>query len=99
MRLGVDVFHGTDFSVPYLRQKPAVMTVHDLSPWLDPAWQPATEELFQSARRVEKLLAVMFGAAAGDSAEDQLPAQLLSSLAQLRAKVEGYDRISANTER
>ena len=63
------------------------------------AWQPATEELFQSARRVEKLLAVMFGAAPGETADDQLPAQLLSSLTQLRAKVEGYDRISASTER
>lgn len=29
----VQVFHGTDFSVPYRRARPAVMTVHDLSPW------------------------------------------------------------------
>jgi hypothetical protein len=63
------------------------------------AWQPATEELFQSARRVEKLLAVMFGAAPGDSAEEQLPAQLLLSVAQLRAKVEAYDHLLAKTER
>ena len=32
-RGGVEVFHGTDFSVPYRRTRPAVMTVHDLSPW------------------------------------------------------------------
>ncbi len=32
-RRGTDVFHGTDFSVPYLPLRPAVMTVHDLSPW------------------------------------------------------------------
>jgi anti-sigma factor RsiW len=63
------------------------------------AWQPATEDLFQTARRVEKLLAVMFAAAPGESADDQVPAQLLSSLAELRAKLEGYDRLSANTER
>lgn len=63
------------------------------------AWQPATEELFQSARRVEKLLAVMFGAAPGESASEQLPTQLLASLAQLRAKVEGYDRLVTKTER
>jgi len=50
------------------------------------AWQPATEELFQSARRVEKLLAVMFGAAPAESLGDQIPSQLLSSLAQLRAR-------------
>jgi glycosyltransferase involved in cell wall biosynthesis len=32
-RLGVDVFHGTDFATPYLPLRPSVMTVHDLSPW------------------------------------------------------------------
>jgi hypothetical protein len=62
------------------------------------AWQPATEELFQSARRVEKMLAVIFGAAPGESADEQLPSQLLTSLTQLRAKVEVYDRLS-QTER
>ena len=40
-RLGVEVFHGTDFSVPYSFRRPSVMTLHDLSPWLDPHWQPA----------------------------------------------------------
>jgi glycosyltransferase involved in cell wall biosynthesis len=39
-RLRIDLFHGTDFSVPYLPFRPAVMTIHDLSPWLDKAWQP-----------------------------------------------------------
>lgn len=29
----VDIFHGTDFAVPYLPLRPAVMTIHDLSPW------------------------------------------------------------------
>ncbi len=32
-RLGAQVFHGTDFSVPYLPACPAVVTIHDLSPW------------------------------------------------------------------
>ena len=64
------------------------------------ALQPATEDLFQSARRVEKLLAVVFGAApADDSANTQLPAQLLSAVTQLRAKVEAYDHLLAKTER
>jgi len=40
MRRRVDLFHGTDFSVPYLPLRPGVMTVHDLSPWLFPEWQP-----------------------------------------------------------
>jgi glycosyltransferase involved in cell wall biosynthesis len=34
MRRDVEVFHGTDFSVPYIPRRPSVMTVHDLSPWL-----------------------------------------------------------------
>lgn len=37
-RLGIDVFHGTDFAVPYLPVRPSVMTLHDLSPWMDPNW-------------------------------------------------------------
>lgn len=40
-RLDIDVFHGTDFSVPYLPMRPSVMTMHDLSPWLNPAWHSA----------------------------------------------------------
>ena len=34
IRRGVEVFHGTDFSVPYIPRRPSVMTVHDLSPWV-----------------------------------------------------------------
>src|ERR1700722_19310252 len=37
-RLGIEVFHGTDFAVPYLPLRPSVMTLHDLSPWMDPEW-------------------------------------------------------------
>jgi glycosyltransferase involved in cell wall biosynthesis len=37
-RLGIDIFHGTDFAVPYLPVRPSVMTLHDLSPWMDPSW-------------------------------------------------------------
>jgi glycosyltransferase involved in cell wall biosynthesis len=36
-RVEAQVFHGTDFAVPYLPRIPAVMTVHDLSPWREPA--------------------------------------------------------------
>ena len=34
MRRKVELFHGTDFSVPYIPRRASVMTVHDLSPWL-----------------------------------------------------------------
>ena len=37
-RRHIDLFHGTDFSVPYLPIRPAVLTLHDLSPWMDPKW-------------------------------------------------------------
>jgi glycosyltransferase involved in cell wall biosynthesis len=37
-RLGVDVIHGPDFAVPYLARRPSVLTLHDLSPWMNPEW-------------------------------------------------------------
>jgi glycosyltransferase involved in cell wall biosynthesis len=40
-RLGADLVHGPDFAVPYLRRRPSVMTLHDLSPWMDPRWHHA----------------------------------------------------------
>ena len=36
--LQADVFHGTNFEVPYLGRTPAVLTIHDLSPWKNRAW-------------------------------------------------------------
>ena len=44
-RLKLDVFHGTDFSVPYLPLHPSVMTLHDLSPWLDPSWHSEADRV------------------------------------------------------
>src|SRR5579871_4997082 len=37
-RIGIELFHGTDFAVPYLPIRPSVMTLHDLSPWKNPTW-------------------------------------------------------------
>src|SRR6266550_8460128 len=34
-RLGAEIYHGTNFEVPYLPARPSVMTVHDLSPWMN----------------------------------------------------------------
>lgn len=53
MRLQASVFHGTDFSVPYLPARPSVMTVHDLSPWLNRTWQPSAARI---RRRTAMLL-------------------------------------------
>jgi hypothetical protein len=55
-------------------------------------WQVATEELFQSARRLDKLVGVMFGAAPSETPVGQLPAQLKSGLAQLHARLDIYER-------
>ncbi len=40
-RLGADLVHGPDFAVPYLARRPSVMTLHDLSPWMNPRWHHA----------------------------------------------------------
>jgi glycosyltransferase involved in cell wall biosynthesis len=40
-----DVFHGTDFAVPYAPVCAAVMTVHDLSPWKREPWQNASSRV------------------------------------------------------
>ncbi len=52
-RREIDLFHGTDYSVPYVSRRPSVMTLHDLSPWLDPAWQPNASRV---RRRTPRLL-------------------------------------------
>jgi glycosyltransferase involved in cell wall biosynthesis len=44
-RLRIDVFHGTDFAVPYLPLRPSVMTLHDLSPWLNPDWHAESDRI------------------------------------------------------
>ncbi len=41
LRRRIDVFHGTDFSVPYVPVVPSVMMVHDLSPWKQFPIRPA----------------------------------------------------------
>jgi hypothetical protein len=57
-------------------------------------WEIATEDLFQSARQVEKLSAVLFGASRADGSEDQTPPQLGLRIAELRSKLDAYDRIA-----
>jgi glycosyltransferase involved in cell wall biosynthesis len=37
-RLSADLVHGPDFSVPYIPARPSVLTLHDLSPWMDERW-------------------------------------------------------------
>src|ERR1035438_1094021 len=42
-RLGADLVHGPDFAVPYLSRRPSVLTLHDLSPWMDQRWHGAAK--------------------------------------------------------
>jgi glycosyltransferase involved in cell wall biosynthesis len=44
-RLGIDLVHGPDFAVPYIPRRPSVLTVHDLSPWMDPRWHHAAQRV------------------------------------------------------
>ena len=57
-------------------------------------WQDATEQLFQEARRTEGMLVGILGATAGENQSPELPAQVLSSLKQLRYRVEDYERLT-----
>jgi glycosyltransferase involved in cell wall biosynthesis len=56
MRCGVHLFHGVDFSVPYLPFRPSVMTVHDLSPWVSLTTQPWQPDAGRIRRRTAMLL-------------------------------------------
>lgn len=44
-RRRIEVFHGTDFAVPYLPVRPAVMTLHDLSPWRNRIRHPGSRRV------------------------------------------------------
>ncbi len=46
-RLQCTLFHGTNFEVPYAPVRPSVVTVHDLSPWMNPAWHHAADRVRQ----------------------------------------------------
>ena len=39
-RRKIDIFHGTNFEVPYLPAVPSVLSLHDLSPWHEPPVRP-----------------------------------------------------------
>jgi glycosyltransferase involved in cell wall biosynthesis len=52
-RLGADIIHGPDFAVPYLPSRPSVLTLHDLSPWMDAGWHSSAGRV---ARRTPALL-------------------------------------------
>jgi alpha-1,3-rhamnosyl/mannosyltransferase len=54
-RLECEVFHGTNFEVPYLPTRPSVMSLHDLSPWMDRSWHHAADRVRRRAPALIKL--------------------------------------------
>jgi glycosyltransferase involved in cell wall biosynthesis len=44
---GAEIFHGTNFEVPCLGKTPAILTIHDLSPWRDPSWHEEANRVRQ----------------------------------------------------
>ncbi|HWC96065.1 MAG TPA: glycosyltransferase family 1 protein [Candidatus Sulfopaludibacter sp.] len=44
-RLNADLVHGPDFAVPYIPRKPSVLTLHDLSPWMNEKWHHAADRV------------------------------------------------------
>jgi glycosyltransferase involved in cell wall biosynthesis len=49
-RRHADVVHGPDFAVPYLPQLPSVVTLHDLSPWMESGWHHAAQRVRRRSR-------------------------------------------------
>ena len=80
--------------------KPVLLPLGGISPGATTSrvhsvsWQPATEELFQNARNVEALLAVMLGVTPGSS-DAQLSSEVLLSVSQLQASADAYGQLAA----
>jgi glycosyltransferase involved in cell wall biosynthesis len=51
-RAGVSLYHGTNFSIPYFAQRPTVLTIHDLSPWMNPAWHSGADRVRKHTPRM-----------------------------------------------
>jgi glycosyltransferase involved in cell wall biosynthesis len=49
-RWQADLVHGPDFAVPYLPQLPSVLTLHDLSPWMESGWHHAAQRVRRRCR-------------------------------------------------
>jgi hypothetical protein len=55
------------------------------APGSDAAWQQAAEDSFRASRRLEVLLSVMLGVTPGQNPAGDLPSQVLSAVADLKA--------------
>ncbi len=53
-RADIDLFHGTNFAIPYFARRPTVLTVLDLSPWMDRAWHTGANRVRRHTPRMIK---------------------------------------------
>ncbi|HXI39633.1 MAG TPA: glycosyltransferase family 1 protein [Bryobacteraceae bacterium] len=75
------LFHGMNFEVPYIPIKPSVVTVHDLSPWMNPDWHRAADRV---RRRTPPLLGL------------RIATMIITPTQAVRAQVIGRFRVSAS---
>ncbi|MBZ5620673.1 MAG: hypothetical protein LAQ69_18400 [Acidobacteriia bacterium] len=54
---------------------------------LQPAWEPAAEEVAAAAHRVDVLVSIMLGVTRRDASTDRLPSELLSAIRELHANL------------
>jgi anti-sigma factor RsiW len=64
------------------------------APIISVPWQDATEQLFAEGRHNETLLVGILGVPGGQIQSQELPAQVVASLAQLRNRAENYERLT-----
>ena len=60
-------------------------------PALPSGWQPAAEDLFQRARRLERLLAAALGGAPADTPPGELAERLIAAAADLHSAAKAYE--------
>jgi glycosyltransferase involved in cell wall biosynthesis len=48
----VDLFHGTNFAIPYFSKRATVLTILDLSPWMNPEWHGGAGRVRQHTPRM-----------------------------------------------
>jgi hypothetical protein len=70
-----------------------LLAAHGAAPLAAASWQAGVQSLFVSARQVETLLPAWLGATAPDRDSRDVPQQLATALAQLRADVQQCERL------
>jgi glycosyltransferase involved in cell wall biosynthesis len=51
-RCDAALFHGTNFAIPYYARRPTVLTILDLSPWMDASWHNGAERVRKHTPRM-----------------------------------------------